>query len=111
MRARIKQFNAVAKSQFAELLRRTAALMNKLAGKIGGPPLGGDELFYPAAPYVQVPNSSFLLESVFGRTSEGLFVEVGAYDGITFSNSWGLASRGWSGILVELERVSRAPVH
>jgi len=32
---------------------------------------------------------------------DGVFVEVGAFDGYTFSNTWGLAQRGWRGIYVE----------
>jgi len=36
-----------------------------------------------------------------GERSDGLFVEVGAYDGVTFSNSSCLAEVGWHGILIE----------
>lgn len=31
----------------------------------------------------------------------GRFLDIGAFDGRTFSNTWGLASEGWSGVCVE----------
>jgi len=31
----------------------------------------------------------------------GRFLDIGAYDGITFSNTWPLALSGWSGVCVE----------
>jgi len=37
----------------------------------------------------------------FGYKKNGLFVDVGAYDGIQHSNTWGLAQAGWSGICYE----------
>lgn len=30
-----------------------------------------------------------------------MFVEVGANDGLTVSNTWGLAERGWTGLMIE----------
>jgi FkbM family methyltransferase len=42
-----------------------------------------------------------LLEQAFGRKSKGQFVEVGAYDGYTYSNTFGLAQAGWRGLYVE----------
>jgi FkbM family methyltransferase len=35
------------------------------------------------------------------NTSDGLFVEVGAFDGESFSNTSGLADLGWQGIYIE----------
>ena len=32
---------------------------------------------------------------------QGRFLDVGAYDGKTFSNTYALAERGWEGVLVE----------
>ena len=37
----------------------------------------------------------------FGRKRDGFFVDVGAYDGVGFSNSYFFEAIGWSGILVE----------
>jgi FkbM family methyltransferase len=33
--------------------------------------------------------------------NHGYFVEVGAYDGITYSNTWPLAELGWAGLCIE----------
>ena len=41
-----------------------------------------------------------LFERYFS-TAPGTFIEVGAYDGVTFSNTIGLVRRGWKGLLVE----------
>jgi len=49
----------------------------------------------------QIPNLSFIYERVFGKSHTGFLVEVGAYDGIKYSNSFGLLNRGWGGILIE----------
>jgi FkbM family methyltransferase len=59
------------------------------------------ESFYPTVPTCQIPTLSHLFERFFGRRTTGLFVEIGAFDGITYSNTWGLAERGWEGLLVE----------
>jgi len=37
----------------------------------------------------------------FGYRNYGTFVEVGAWDGVQFSNTWGLAHAGWHGLFVE----------
>lgn len=44
-----------------------------------------------------------VLEEIFRRLNidAGTFVEVGAMDGIFFSNTWSLAVRGWSGVAIE----------
>lgn len=57
--------------------------------------------FYPQESSCQIPILDYLYESVFGEKVNGFFVEVGAYDGLSTSNSWGLAEAGWSGLLVE----------
>jgi FkbM family methyltransferase len=57
--------------------------------------------FYEVAPSCQIPNLGFLYELVFGQRTAGTFVEVGAYDGITFSNSSALANAGWKGFCIE----------
>lgn len=57
--------------------------------------------FYPQEPSCQIPGLSHLLELFVGRINDGVFVEVGAYDGRSFSNTWGLAERGWRGVMAE----------
>ncbi len=42
-----------------------------------------------------------ILEQVFSGQSPGYFIEVGAYDGVTLSNTYLFEQMGWRGILVE----------
>jgi len=42
-----------------------------------------------------------ILWQVFKRRHHGYFIEVGAFDGITLSNTYFLEQMGWTGILVE----------
>ena len=60
-----------------------------------------DKPFYQISNSCQIPELSTLYELFLGKRSEGLFIEVGAYDGISFSNSSCLASAGWEGLLIE----------
>lgn len=57
--------------------------------------------FYPQVDSCQIPNLGVIFERFIGRRTDGLFVEVGANDGVYVSNSWGLAERHWHGILIE----------
>jgi FkbM family methyltransferase len=43
----------------------------------------------------------FLAWSLSGFRCDGIFVEVGAYDGLGFSNSAALEQLGWRGLLIE----------
>lgn len=49
----------------------------------------------------QIPNLSFIYQQIFGKHHRGLLVEIGAFDGVSFSNSVGLLDRGWEGLLIE----------
>lgn len=40
---------------------------------------------------------------VFGYKTDGIFVEVGAYDGLTYSNTCGFAYAGWRGLYIEAD--------
>jgi FkbM family methyltransferase len=60
----------------------------------------------PAVPYgiprdCQIETLPDILYDHFGDKRDGLFVEIGAFDGYTWSNTYGLAELGWHGILVE----------
>src|SRR5438046_3290669 len=57
--------------------------------------------FYPTVPTCQIPTLSSLFERFFNKRTDGTFVEVGAFDGFTYSNTWGLAEKGWEGLLIE----------
>ena len=59
---------------------------------------------YPVANSCQVPffkSLSDVYTFVFGYKPAGLFVEIGAYDGESFSNTSGLADMGWEGHYLE----------
>ena len=43
----------------------------------------------------------FLENNVFKRISNGFFVDIGANDGITFSNTYFFEKKGWTGICIE----------
>jgi len=49
--------------------------------------------------YSQQDEEKTILE-YFG-SQRGAFLDIGAYDGVTFSNTLALAERGWNGILYE----------
>lgn len=57
--------------------------------------------YYSLQPSCQVKNLDTLFEIFFGQRDDGTFVEVGANDGISCSNTWGLSERGWRGYMVE----------
>lgn len=59
------------------------------------------EPFYSQQPSCQVPTLWFLFSRYLGERESGTYVEVGAHDGVTVSNTWGLAKRFWSGLMVE----------
>jgi len=42
-----------------------------------------------------------LLWNFFDRKRDGFFIDVGAYDGVTFSNTYFFEAIGWTGILIE----------
>ncbi len=43
------------------------------------------------------------LDEYFAHKRDGVFVEVGAYDGVEMSNSYFFEQRGWTGLLVEAD--------
>jgi len=57
--------------------------------------------FYSPPSNCQVPFLGEKWDLIFGRRSEGYFVEVGAYDGENFSNTSCLADAGWAGLYIE----------
>lgn len=52
-------------------------------------------------PTCQIPRLPEFLERYFPDKTDGYFVEVGAFDGMTYSNTWGLTEIGWGGLYVE----------
>ncbi|MDI9349231.1 MAG: FkbM family methyltransferase [Candidatus Symbiobacter sp.] len=57
--------------------------------------------FYPMANDCQIKNLAAHYEKLFGLKNNGVFVEIGAFDGQEVSNSAGLADLGWRGVYVE----------
>ncbi len=57
--------------------------------------------FYPHPRACQLPVLGGLYEMMFGERTDGTFVEVGAFDGETYSNTSNLADLGWRGVYVE----------
>ena len=57
--------------------------------------------FYHGNEFCQISGLSGLYELYLSRKTNGTFVEVGANDGIYVSNTWGLAERGWNGLMIE----------
>ena len=51
--------------------------------------------------FTEISCLDVLLEEVLGLTTNGTFLEIGAYDGITNSKTYHLANIGWQGIYVE----------
>ena len=56
---------------------------------------------YEDAPQCQIKGLDLILMNHFGYHDQGTFVEIGAYDGYNFSNTWGLARADWKGLYVE----------
>jgi FkbM family methyltransferase len=51
--------------------------------------------------YSQFKQDQFIYENFFQGKSNGYFVDIGAHDGITFSNSKFFEELGWGGICIE----------
>jgi FkbM family methyltransferase len=56
---------------------------------------------YNVSKTCQISNLNSIYIEYFGYPSKGFFVEVGAFDGESFSNTSCLADIGWNGIYVE----------
>lgn len=54
-----------------------------------------------AHPTCQIPGLDKIYADYFGEDFIGSFVEVGAFDGMTYSNTWHLANNGWYGVYIE----------
>ena len=52
------------------------------------------------SPTCQIPNLNAIYEKYFADRI-GTFVEVGGNDGLLWSNTWGLAEAGWTGLYLE----------
>lgn len=49
----------------------------------------------------QIPNLEDIYMEHIGYKEDGYYVEVGGFDGLSWSNTFGLAVKGWSGLILE----------
>lgn len=56
---------------------------------------------YKISASCQMTGLDDILMKCFGFKHDGVFVEAGAHDGYSFSNTWGLAEAGWRGVYYE----------
>ena len=84
-------------------LRRVGFRLERIAPESDGESVAPvpPSSFYKPSPSCQVSELATLYRLFLGERTDGFFVEVGAYDGISFSNSSCLAEAGWHGILIE----------
>ncbi len=83
--------------QFLSLLRQAGGL--DPLGPISK--LDRSHEFYHPPVSCQIPDIGAIYEVIFGTKADGTFVEVGAYDGETYSNTSFLADLGWRGVYIE----------
>jgi FkbM family methyltransferase len=63
---------------------------------------GAHDYLRPFAPYYsQCGQDKFLNEQIFKDKRNGFFVEIGAHDGIGYSNTYYFEKLGWKGICIE----------
>lgn len=58
-------------------------------------------MFYKLGVDCQIPGLGDIYSRYLGNTNNGTFVEVGAYDGHEWSNTYCLADMGWRGLYIE----------
>jgi len=75
--------------------------LSNLWGSLCPPKNLPPQSFYRLGADCQIPGLGLLYEKYLGLTTEGCFVEVGAYDGEYVSNTCALADMGWKGFYIE----------
>lgn len=87
------------------MIREIVALMSHHFERRIEPPqrsfFSNQPAFYTVGPACQVENIGGLFEKYLGAIGDGFYVEVGAFDGVSHSNTLGLARRGWRGVVAE----------
>lgn len=63
-------------------------------------------MIYTAAPANAPKTEQEAIAKFFDCTDSGFFLDIGAFDGLCYSNTRALWERGWSGVLVEPDPVS-----
>lgn len=49
----------------------------------------------------QYGQDKYVLNELFSKQGEGFFIDIGANDGVTFSNTYVMERKGWKGIAIE----------
>lgn len=49
----------------------------------------------------QYGQDKYVLNEFFSKQGEGFFIDIGANDGVTFSNTYVMEQKGWKGIAIE----------
>ena len=61
-----------------------------------------DKLEYPHEFYSQIGQDKYYIENIINYKKDGVFLDIGAHDGITFSNTYYLEKHlNWKGVCVE----------
>ncbi len=83
------------------LERRPGAGIELLAEDVIAVTPAGKRSSYPQSPTCQIATLKDIYLEYFGGKTGGVYVDVGAHDGYTYSNTWGLAASGWQGLCFE----------
>lgn len=87
-----------AKMQIQRSINRR--LYNFFAAGVGRPEFKPQQLSKEG--YVsQFGQDKWVIEKLFSKKQNGTFVDIGANDGITFSNTYVLETMGWGGVAIE----------
>ncbi|HLA06720.1 MAG TPA: FkbM family methyltransferase [Anaerolineales bacterium] len=81
-------------AQFAVRAERPGYLVNSEYDKI-------QQQLKAEGYYSQVGQDKWIIEKLFADKVDGTFVDIGAHDGVTFSNTYLLEKKGWNGIAIE----------
>jgi FkbM family methyltransferase len=84
---------------YRHLVRLLGARVGALTSYV--PARDASHPFYQPSPSCQIAGLGALYERRFGLKRDGVFVEVGAFDGEWASNTACLADLGWSGLMIE----------
>jgi FkbM family methyltransferase len=87
---------SITKRSIARMIERSGYELRRIS-----PRPGATDSYYKVSETCQIRELTTLYELFFGQRSNGFFVEVGAFDGESFSNSSCLADRGWAGLMFE----------
>jgi FkbM family methyltransferase len=83
-------------SRLSSWIRRYRNKSDPIAGDVRR-----DSIFFLPSRDCQVRGLDGLLQAAFANKTDGVFIEVGAFDGQSYSNTCFLADLGWRGVYIE----------